>query len=127
MWLPSPEPGTSVCGGFDGSELDDWTAIKLETREGLIFTPRWGVDRVPAIWNPKKCPNERIPRSEVRIAWAEIVDTYDLRRAYCDPGFNDETSWESDIEEWAAEHPLANGRRRRQRACSRRSVVSSRI
>jgi phage terminase large subunit-like protein len=103
MWLPSPEPGTSVCGGFDGSELDDWTAIKLETREGLIFTPRWGSDRVPAIWDPKKCVGERIPRREVRLAWAEIRDTYDLRRAYCDPGFHDETSWESDIEEWAAE------------------------
>jgi hypothetical protein len=24
-WLPPPSPGTSVCGGFDGSENDDWT------------------------------------------------------------------------------------------------------
>lgn len=105
MWLPSPERGTSICAGFDGSEMDDWTAIKAETREGHIFTPRYGADRRPTIWNPRDFGG-RIPRGEVHAAWAEIVDTYDLRRAYCDPGFHDETSWESEIEEWAIEWPL---------------------
>lgn len=108
MWLPEPERGTSICAGFDGSELDDWTAIKAETREGLLFTPRFGVDRRPAIWNPAE-HDGRIPRGQVRAAWAEIVDTYDLRRAYCDPGFHDETSWESEIEAWALEWPLSDG------------------
>lgn len=108
MWLPSPEPGTSICAGFDGSEMDDWTAIKAETREGLIFTPRYGPDRRPTIWNPRDFDG-RIPRGQVHAAWAEIVDTYDLRRAYCDPGFHDETSWETEIEEWAVEWPLPNG------------------
>lgn len=102
MWLPNPEPGTSICAGFDGSESDDWTAIKAETREGFIFTPRWGPDRRPTIWNPAE-HDGRIPRGQIRSAWAEIVDTYDLRRAYCDPGFHDETSYESEIEEWAGE------------------------
>lgn len=102
MWLPSPDPGSSICAGFDGSEMDDWTAIKAETREGFIFTPRYGSDRRPTIWNPKDTDG-RIPRGEIHAAWAEIVDTYDLRRAYCDPGFHDETSWESEIEEWAVE------------------------
>lgn len=102
MWLPSPPAGTSICAGFDGSESDDWTAIKAETREGFIFTPRYGPDRLPAIWNPKD-HDGRIPRGQVHAAWAEIVDTYDLRRAYCDPGFHDETSWESEIEGWAVE------------------------
>ena len=106
MWLPSPERGTSICAGFDGSEMDDWTAIKAETREGHIFTPRYGPDRRPTIWNPRDFGG-RIPRGEVHAAWAEIVDTYDLRRAYCDPGFHDETSWESEIEEWAVEWPLS--------------------
>jgi len=100
MWLPSPEPGTSICAGFDGSESDDWTAIKAETRDGLIFTPRYGPHRRATIWNPKDYDGH-IPRSEVHAAWVEITDTYDLRRAYCDPGFHDETSWESEIEEWA--------------------------
>lgn len=111
MWLPSPERGTSICAGFDGSEMDDWTAIKAETREGHIFTPRYGPDRRPTIWNPRDFGG-RIPRGEVHAAWAEIVDTYDLRRAYCDPGFHDETSWESEIEEWAIEWPL-NGEPKR--------------
>lgn len=109
MWLPNPDAGTSVCGGFDGSESDDWTAIKLETRAGLLFTPRWGEGRVPTIWRPSE-HGGKIPRWQVKAAWAEIVDTYDLRRAYCDPGFHDETSWESEIEEWAQEHPLEDGK-----------------
>lgn len=99
MWLPPPPDGTSICAGFDGSEFDDWTVIKAETREGYIFTPRYGPDRRPTIWNPKDWGG-RIPRGEVHAAWAEITDTFDLRRAYCDPGFHDETSYETEIEEW---------------------------
>jgi hypothetical protein len=99
MWLPEPEAGASVCGGFDGSENDDYTAIKLETREGLIFTPRYGPDRRPTIWNPDEWGG-RIPRSEVDAAWAELVERFEVRRVYCDPGFHDETSWESKIEQW---------------------------
>lgn len=102
MWLPSPPEGTSICAGFDGSESDDWTAIKAETREGLIFTPRYGPDRLPTIWNPKDYDGH-IPRGQVHAAWAEIVDTYNLRRAYCDPGFHDETAWDSEIESWSVE------------------------
>lgn len=100
MWLPEPDSGASVCGGFDGSENDDHTAIKLETREGLIFTPRYGPDRRPTIWNPAEWGG-RIPRGEVRVAWAELAERYELRRVYCDPGFHDETSWETEIEDWA--------------------------
>lgn len=102
-WLDNPPAGTSVCGGFDGSLNDDWSAIKLETRSGFIFTPRYGPDRLPTIWNPAEWDGE-IPREQVRTAWSEIIVTFDLRRAYCDPGFNDETSWESDIDDWDAEH-----------------------
>lgn len=109
MWLPPPEPGTSVCGGFDGSEVDDWTAIRLETRMGHLFTPRWGPDRLPTIWKPSD-HGGRIPRGQVRTAWAEITETFDLRRAYCDPGFNDESSWSTDIAEWAQEWPLADSK-----------------
>ncbi len=103
MWLPSPQAGTSICAGFDGSEFDDWTVIKAETRSGMLFTPRWGPDRRPTIWNPKD-HGGRIPRSEIYAAWDEIAETYDLRRAYCDPGFHDETSYESEIEEWGVRH-----------------------
>jgi phage terminase large subunit-like protein len=87
----------SVCGGFDGSETDDFTAIKLETREGLLFTPRYGPDRRPTIWNPAEWGGS-IPRLEVHAAWSEIAETYRLRRVYCDP-----PKWQTEIETWARE------------------------
>ena len=98
-WLPNPPDGTAVAGGFDGSENDDWTCIKLETREGLIFTPRYGPDRRPTIWNPVEWGG-KIPRGEVDAAWDELARRYSLVRVYCDPGFRDEVSWESEIERW---------------------------
>jgi len=103
VWLPNPPDGTSVAGGFDGSENDDHTAIKLETREGYIFTPRYGPDRRPTIWNPAEWGGT-IPRGEVHAAWAELATRYRLVRVYCDPGFRDEASWESEIETWDSEH-----------------------
>lgn len=103
LWLPNPEPGISVCGGFDGSLNDDTTAIKLETRDGLLFTPRYGPDRRPAIWNPAEWPNHEIPRDQVHEAWREICKTWVLLRAYCDPGFHDEDDWKTDIETWDVE------------------------
>jgi phage terminase large subunit-like protein len=101
-WLPESPPGTQVAGGFDGSENSDFTAIKLETRDGLIFTPRYGPDREPTIWDPAKWGG-RIPRQQVRAAWGEIRERYALERVYCDPGFHDETSWETEIETWDTE------------------------
>lgn len=103
VWLPEPPPATAVAGGFDGSENDDWTAIKLETRAGHIFTPRYGPDRRPTIWNPAEWGG-RIPRSEVHVAWEEIARRFRLVRVYCDPGFRDESSWASEIEDWDQKH-----------------------
>ncbi|WP_258933212.1 hypothetical protein [Nesterenkonia pannonica] len=96
---PLPADGTSVAGGFDGSLNDDWTAIKLETRDGLLFTPLYGPDQRPAYWNPAEWDGS-IPRGEVEAAWDEIARRYELVRVYCDPGFHDERSWESEIETW---------------------------
>lgn len=105
-WLPAPEPGTNVCGGFDGSESDDWTAIKLETSAGYLFTPRWKATGDPMVWNPAQ-HGGRIPRLQVHDAWAEVAGTYPLERVYCDPGFNDPhdpTSWITEIETWDRKH-----------------------
>ena len=102
-WLPNPADGTAVCGGFDGSLNNDWTCIKLETREGLIFTPRYGPSNEPAIWNPAKWPDHKIPRDQVAEAWRDIGRRYRLLRVYADPGFHDETDWVSDIEAWDLE------------------------
>lgn len=105
-WLPAPDPGTSVCGGFDGSENDDWTAIRLETATGFQFTPRWSATGEAMIWNPAQ-HGGRIPRLQVHDAWAELARIYRFERVYCDPGFNDEhdpTSWKSEIEMWDRLH-----------------------
>ncbi|GMA26188.1 hypothetical protein GCM10025864_39470 [Luteimicrobium album] len=99
IWLPNPPDGTLVCGGFDGSENDDWTAIRLETVDGLLFTPRYGPDRRPTIWNPAEWSG-KTPRGEVHAAWEEINRRYKVGRAYCDPGFMDEVSWKTEIETW---------------------------
>lgn len=100
--MRDPAPvGSRVCGGFDGSDSSDFTVIRLETIDGFMFTPRYGMDRLPTIWDPAAW-NGRIPREQVELAWEEIVADYRVERVYCDPGFHDETSWETDIEGWAA-------------------------
>lgn len=90
--------GTAVCGGFDGSSVDDWTAIRLETLDGYQFTPTYGPDERPAIWDPAQWKG-RVPRSEVHAAVDEIARRYRLVRVYCDP-----RDWQSEIEGWALEH-----------------------
>ena len=99
VWLPNPPDGTSVCGGFDGSWNNDWSAIRLETREGYQFTPRYGPDRRPTIWNPAEWGGST-PRGEIEAAWDELARRYTLMRVYCDPGFRDERDYSSDIERW---------------------------
>lgn len=98
LWLPNPPRGTQICAGFDGSEFDDWTALKCRTRAGRLFTPRYGPDRRPTIWNPDEWGGE-IPRGEVKVAVDEIFSKWRVARMYCDP-----QGWYSEIGEWAEEH-----------------------
>lgn len=97
MAVEAPE-GTQVCAGFDGSEHDDWTAIRLETLSGFRFTPTYGPDHRPTIWNPAQWGGTT-PRGEVEAAWDHITSRYRLERAYCDP-----RGWQTDIERWAELH-----------------------
>lgn len=90
--------GESVCGGFDGSRSGDWTALRLETLDGHRFTPLYGPDRRPTYWNPAEWGG-RIPREEVKAAFAEVFATYKVARVYVDP-----RHWETQADEWAAEH-----------------------
>lgn len=99
LWLPEPPEGTPVCLGFDGSDVDDWSALKGETIDGLIFTPRYSVDRKPTIWNPKALPDGRVPRDEVDDAVREAFERYEVQRFYADP-----PRWETDVDRWATEH-----------------------
>lgn len=98
LWLPNPDPGTHICVGMDGSENDDWTALQCETIDGFSFTPRYGPDKRPAIWNPAE-EGGSIPRDQVHVAVAEIFDRYKVERMYCDPH-----DWYSEIGEWSVEY-----------------------
>lgn len=89
------EPGTPICLGFDGSRSGDWTAIRAETLDGYRFTPSYGPDARPTVWNPEEWPEERIPRGEVDAAVSEIFARYQVERFYCDP-----RHWETQIDRW---------------------------
>lgn len=89
-------PRTRVCLGFDGSDNNDHTGIRLETLDKHQFTPRYGEKRLPTLWNPADWGG-RIPRSEVNAAVQEIASRFEIVRAYCDPH-----DWESEIDNWAA-------------------------
>ena len=88
------EPQTAVVGGFDGSDTDDCTGFRLETREGYQFTPTFPDGR-PMIWNPANFGGQ-VPRTEVSAGMAHIVATYQLVRMYADPPY-----WESECDSWA--------------------------
>jgi len=93
--MPNPPDGTAISLGFDGSESNDWTAIQAETYDGFTFTPRYGPDSRPTIWNPAEW-NGQIPRSEVHAAVDELFTRYRVERFYADP--ND---WFSEIGDWS--------------------------
>lgn len=97
-WLPNPPDGTAICLGFDGSDVDDWTAIRAETREGFQFTPRVLGGRA-SIWNPAEHHDHRIPRTEVHAAIDELFERFTVERFYYDP-----PGWASEGEAWALRH-----------------------
>ena len=96
VWQREPEAGTRICLGFDGSETDDYTVIRAETIDGHQFTPRFGPSRHPTVWIPAECYDHRTPRPEVHAAMAELFDTYEIERVYCDPPL-----WATEIDDWA--------------------------
>lgn len=97
-WLPNPPDGTKVCLGMDGSDVDDWTAIRAETIDGFQFTPRVLGGRA-SIWNPAEHYDHRIPRGDVNAAMDEIFDRFDVARLYYDPPY-----WSTEGEAWALAH-----------------------
>ncbi|MGW0626436.1 hypothetical protein [Streptomyces sp. NPDC002758] len=84
--------GTDVVAGFDGSDVDDWTALRLETLDGYQFTPTFGPDDLPTIWNPADYGGQ-VPRLEVAAAIDEVFTRYNVLRFYADPPY-----WESEID-----------------------------
>ncbi|NBE80324.1 hypothetical protein [Micromonospora rubida] len=92
--------GTPIVLGFDGSDLDDWTALRAETQDGYQFTPTYGPDgaKLPTIWNPADWGGQ-VPRLEVKAALAELMTRFVVVRAYMDPPY-----WTTEIDEAAAEY-----------------------
>lgn len=89
---------TEVCLGFDGSETDDLTVIRAELQVGWQFTPKFGPNDQPTIWNPAE-HDGRVPRLEVAAALDELFGRYNVIRMYCDPW-----KWQSEVEEWGAKY-----------------------
>ncbi len=94
--LATVAPRTKVAAGFDGSDNDDTTGIRLETLDGFQFTPVYGDQQAKTFWRPQEW-NGRIPRAEVMTAWDDLMRDYDITRAYCDPFW-----WESEIDTLAS-------------------------
>lgn len=91
-----PIPGSRIALGFDGSDSDDWTAIRAEHIDtGVRFTPKYGPDRRPTVWDPSEWGGS-IPRDEVAAAVEELCARYRVVVAYCDP-----PDWRSEIGEWS--------------------------
>lgn len=89
-------PRTKVCAGFDGSETNDMTGIRLETLDFQQFTPTYHNGSRETIWDPREWDG-RIPRPEVHAAWADINNQFEIVRAYCDP-----FKFETELDEWRA-------------------------
>ncbi|WP_327436143.1 hypothetical protein OG279_26250 [Streptomyces sp. NBC_01201] len=87
-------PKTRIVLGFDGSEVDDWTAIRAETMDGYQFTPVYGPNDEPTIWNPADYGGQ-VPAAEVQAAMSQLMRRYDVVRLYADPPY-----WETEIDEW---------------------------
>lgn len=87
---------TQIVLGFDGSDTDDWTGIRAETREGFQFTPETADG--PTIWDPA-AHGGKVPRLSVAAAVEELFETFDVVRMYADPPY-----WSTEIDAWAEKY-----------------------
>jgi len=87
-----------VCVGFDGSDSDDWTALRCETQDGYQFTPAFEASGKPMIWDPAQ-HSGYTPRGEVNAAVAELFRRYRVVLFYADPPY-----WQSEIDEWSSRY-----------------------
>jgi hypothetical protein len=100
-WDARKEPreipdGTAVVLGFDGSDTDDWTVIRAELEDGYQFTPTFGPDRLPTVWDPS-AHGGQVPRLDVAAAVDELFGRFQVVRFYFDP-----PDWKTEGDEWAA-------------------------
>jgi hypothetical protein len=98
LGLEEVPDGARIVLGFDGSDVDDWTGIRAETLDGFQFTPTYGPDQRPTVWNPADWGGQA-PRLEVDAAVDELMDRFDVVRMYCDPPY-----WDSEVDTWASRY-----------------------
>lgn len=98
MALEDVPDGTRLVLGFDGSEVDDWTGFRAETLDGYQFTPTYGPDNRPCIWDPEDWDGQ-VPRLEVDAALDELMERFDVVRFYGDPPY-----WTSEMAAWQARY-----------------------
>ena len=91
------KPRTKICLGFDGSDADDLTGIRAETLDQYQFTPTYGSDDKPTLWDPRDWQG-RVPRAEVMAAFRQLATEFEIVRAYMDPPF-----WTTEADVLAAE------------------------
>jgi hypothetical protein len=92
------EDRTAVVLALDGSDTDDWTVIRAETADGYQFTPTYGPDRRPTIWDPAQWSGQ-VPRLEVATAVDELMGRLQVARFYFDPPY-----WSTEGDAWAAKY-----------------------
>jgi hypothetical protein len=92
------KPRTKVGLGFDGSDNEDHTGIRLETLDQHQFTPLYGPNKLRAHWVPAE-HGGTIPRLDVMQAFDDIMREFDVVRAYLDPPM-----WTSEIDRLAARY-----------------------
>ncbi|TDE02846.1 hypothetical protein [Jiangella asiatica] len=92
-----PPKGTQIVLGLDGSDVDDWTGIRAQTRENYQFTPETPHGG-PTIWNPAEYGGQ-VPRLEVDAAVDWLFEHFDVIRFYFDPPY-----WETEGDGWAAKY-----------------------
>jgi hypothetical protein len=103
LWIARKKPrdvpaGTAIVVGIDGSDTDDWTGFRCQTEDGYQFTPTYGPDKLPCVWDPAK-HNGKVPRLEVLAALDQVMTTYRVVRVYWDP-----PDWKTEIDDAAAKY-----------------------
>lgn len=88
---------TQIVLGFDGSDVDDWSGIRAQTRDGYQFTPETP-NGGPTVWNPADFGGQ-VPRLEVDAAVEWLFGHFEVIRMYGDPPY-----WETELDAWAAKY-----------------------
>jgi hypothetical protein len=109
-------PRTAVALGMDLSNNNDWTGIRLETKDLYQFTPTYlvGGEKRSTVWDPANFGGF-IPRGEVRASVDYLASEFRIVRAYIDPAgsamgatddtaLDDDDSWRTELAEWASKY-----------------------